>query len=356
LACELCNLPDNESVMLLCDGCGTGWHTYCLQPPLATVPYGTWICPYCEARGLTIAEVDSKAAPELPTLGAPAPPKTVPRDVRHLHNLTVSKPVADSAGGDQALLKGVTTYMGSRAKVQRFLITYETGDTELLTRAELGARLPELVPSANATVIIRPSEPLPLTWPLGSEANLQAALHATCPVMACTAPPLSAAPAEGGAVPIDVYWPLRDNVNDWAFGRVLLPWGDDEHPTFRTSIPSTVANGVAPGGWDHPLKPRLYRTHAPSTVIMGGCPPEVLDLALGLAVRFSRLLVAAHVPATYVSGAHLGRFSWLSNLSKAGRVYVLRSVPGHLWLLIASSPGVFGRVLKASPAPSYWPW
>ncbi|PNH03439.1 Gag-Pol polyprotein [Tetrabaena socialis] len=32
LACEHCGFPNHEDKMLLCDGCGTGWHLYCLQP------------------------------------------------------------------------------------------------------------------------------------------------------------------------------------------------------------------------------------------------------------------------------------------------------------------------------------
>ena len=43
--CEVCNFPDDEDKMLLCDTCGDGYHLYCLQPPLLSVPTGNWICP-----------------------------------------------------------------------------------------------------------------------------------------------------------------------------------------------------------------------------------------------------------------------------------------------------------------------
>ena len=33
LACEVCNFPDDDAHMLLCDFCNMGWHTYCLDPP-----------------------------------------------------------------------------------------------------------------------------------------------------------------------------------------------------------------------------------------------------------------------------------------------------------------------------------
>jgi hypothetical protein len=51
--CELCGSPDDEEVMLICDGCFKGYHIYCLQPPLAAVPdVEVWLCPGCKAQGI----------------------------------------------------------------------------------------------------------------------------------------------------------------------------------------------------------------------------------------------------------------------------------------------------------------
>ena len=33
--------------MLLCDGCDRGYHTFCLNPPLARAPLASWFCPDC---------------------------------------------------------------------------------------------------------------------------------------------------------------------------------------------------------------------------------------------------------------------------------------------------------------------
>jgi histone demethylase JARID1 len=33
--------------MILCDYCNGGYHTYCLDPPLAAVPTGDWFCAEC---------------------------------------------------------------------------------------------------------------------------------------------------------------------------------------------------------------------------------------------------------------------------------------------------------------------
>lgn len=41
---------DSES-LLLCDSCDNEWHTYCLAPPLDTIPEGHWFCLSCIKQG-----------------------------------------------------------------------------------------------------------------------------------------------------------------------------------------------------------------------------------------------------------------------------------------------------------------
>ncbi|KAI8476217.1 MAG: hypothetical protein J3K34DRAFT_365128, partial [Monoraphidium minutum] len=48
--CAKCGASDQGELMLLCDACDAGWHTFCLDPPLAAVPEGDWACPDCEAK------------------------------------------------------------------------------------------------------------------------------------------------------------------------------------------------------------------------------------------------------------------------------------------------------------------
>ncbi|XP_057775815.1 lysine-specific demethylase JMJ17 isoform X2 [Salvia miltiorrhiza] len=45
--CEQCKSGFHGDVMLLCDRCDKGWHTYCLSPPLMTIPPGNWYCLEC---------------------------------------------------------------------------------------------------------------------------------------------------------------------------------------------------------------------------------------------------------------------------------------------------------------------
>ncbi len=54
LACEVCGFPDDDQYMLLlCDYCNTGWHMYCLQPPLEKLPPGS--CSRSVALSLLLA-------------------------------------------------------------------------------------------------------------------------------------------------------------------------------------------------------------------------------------------------------------------------------------------------------------
>ena len=49
VACTVCRQTGEEARMLLCDGagCGKGFHTFCLEPPLKGIPKGDWFCDSC---------------------------------------------------------------------------------------------------------------------------------------------------------------------------------------------------------------------------------------------------------------------------------------------------------------------
>ncbi|XP_062502466.1 bromodomain adjacent to zinc finger domain protein 1A-like isoform X2 [Corticium candelabrum] len=50
-SCRLCRRKGDASLMLLCDGCDRGHHTYCLHPPMEQVPDGDWFCADCKSGG-----------------------------------------------------------------------------------------------------------------------------------------------------------------------------------------------------------------------------------------------------------------------------------------------------------------
>lgn len=45
--CEICLRGDDGMSMLLCDECNRGYHMYCLDPPLNSIPKSEWYCPPC---------------------------------------------------------------------------------------------------------------------------------------------------------------------------------------------------------------------------------------------------------------------------------------------------------------------
>ncbi|CAG8960379.1 hypothetical protein HYFRA_00012454 [Hymenoscyphus fraxineus] len=58
--CPICNLADNEDVLLLCNACDAPYHTYCVG--LSGVPRGDWYCMEChddgtEARALELGNL-----------------------------------------------------------------------------------------------------------------------------------------------------------------------------------------------------------------------------------------------------------------------------------------------------------
>ena len=53
IKCIVCQRPDNESCLLLCDGlgCSNACHTCCCPTPLYSIPHGKWFCSQCQAAG-----------------------------------------------------------------------------------------------------------------------------------------------------------------------------------------------------------------------------------------------------------------------------------------------------------------
>jgi transposase InsO family protein len=51
--CQVCKEHRHWDLMLLCDNCDAGYHTFCLSPSLDSVPEGHWICPQCTSLGVT---------------------------------------------------------------------------------------------------------------------------------------------------------------------------------------------------------------------------------------------------------------------------------------------------------------
>ena len=56
--CQICGNDHDFDSMILCDGCDDEYHTYCLEPPLASVPRGDWYCDQCRATAMDVSATD----------------------------------------------------------------------------------------------------------------------------------------------------------------------------------------------------------------------------------------------------------------------------------------------------------
>ncbi|XP_067315291.1 bromodomain adjacent to zinc finger domain protein 2B isoform X4 [Pseudorasbora parva] len=66
--CQMCRKGDNEDLLLLCDGCDKGCHTYCHKPKITNIPEGDWYCPACISK----ASGQSPKSKKTPNRASPA--------------------------------------------------------------------------------------------------------------------------------------------------------------------------------------------------------------------------------------------------------------------------------------------
>jgi len=89
--CEICRSSERHSEMVLCTLCNSGWHKFCLQPPMKTIPSSDWFCPICIAAdkhsspptsGSQQSTVPGHVHSEVPS-SLPASPRRFLRPQRH---------------------------------------------------------------------------------------------------------------------------------------------------------------------------------------------------------------------------------------------------------------------------------
>jgi hypothetical protein len=158
LPCEACGFPDDDAVMILCDSCGTGWHSYCLDPPLEKIPHKqVWVCPNCLSGGVTKADIEAQGRQPSKEPGKkrgkgkgkakqPAEPKEVKRKVdaaaaeAHVGRW-VRRYTTDSSGESHDKW-GVVHFRGDRHEPDYVEIRYEDGTEEITTMRGLRALRP----------------------------------------------------------------------------------------------------------------------------------------------------------------------------------------------------------------------
>jgi hypothetical protein len=158
-------MATDGATLLLCDGCGAGWHMHCLSPPLTAVPDGAWVCPSCEAAGVDKASVEARAT------AAPAQPSAYDKrtgdhmelDGRQIYQLWRH----GEANGQHALKwhAGTATYLGHRGRWAWFRVDYDDGDSVNMTMGKLRAIIENMPPAPPAGVAAGAEPPLPPAAP-----------------------------------------------------------------------------------------------------------------------------------------------------------------------------------------------
>eukprot|EP00798_Chlamydomonas_sp_ICE-L_P002246 gene2246-biopygen4517 len=101
--------------MLLCDSCGAGYHTHCLDLPLPAVPDGDWFCPNCTVSGITAIPagrpVTLEAALKEPNLFPTPQTRSRDRAAQACDKMLVIKQVRVQGGLDKAVW-GTASYQG----------------------------------------------------------------------------------------------------------------------------------------------------------------------------------------------------------------------------------------------------
>ena len=365
LPCQACHSPSGDEWMLLCDGCGTGWHTYCLKPPLRHIPEGTWVCPQCSAKGVTPQQVEARPLTSAPPVSAPSQPALQPPPfLKSLQGARVVR--VGSAPGSQGDRTGVATYVGRQGRAYMFDVVYQDGSSEVVTVRQLRTMLAPPGPrpgrSRRATAAVTHVQPS--NWNLGSGGAVAAALSVAMPgnhpvsKVALITSALASASFLGPAVPVEHAVVLQSSLDLCLLREAVCPW--DVSPSVRSALLSHgihVLKSKSVNPVD-PLTPSFYESvqQQVSRVesVFLSAAGHVLDLAVPAAIRYAQTFVVARVPVSYVSTADEVRMRWLKSLQKQGRLLMLRcpmvAAEGSLfmWLVIFASPLIKQMVVKDS--------
>jgi hypothetical protein len=362
LPCQICRSAQDDADMLLCDLCGDGYHTFCLEPPLSDIPAGDWFCPDCSASGnapqLVQAQRHQLSAeqPAKPVVPDPFLSKTVRRNIeqaRQLHGRVLH--ARETRRKPERW--GTVIFKGEQFRPNYYQLQWQDGEvmdrysrTRLLSSGWLmpeGTQLPAVTHVHVAAV-----QPLPaLTTTQGAAHALHSAMPGTwqdhhAAVIATYLQQYRPA----AAVPHKEVWPLLRLLDTSHFTSILDPWaGLGGVRDGLSTLPCTVVcadprpgvpdvrqlDSYTASGYQ-----QLAREGVSFDAIITSPPLALLDLAIPLAVAAARLIACVRVPSHYISDAPAPRSRWLQALRTAGRLMVIfnlpkgRDTPRHAWLLI----------------------
>jgi hypothetical protein len=174
-ACEVCGSPDKEELMLLCDSCNAGYHTFCLQPPLSGVPPGHWVCPECSAAGVSKQQVEEREVQWQQQQDAQQQQERLSRawqEAAALDGRWIRHHQPGASGWRGEVSYGQLVFLGAAAgKHPKLRVLYQNGETEEITARACSGKLRRLLPPGDQP----PARPTACSVQLACHANSPAA-------------------------------------------------------------------------------------------------------------------------------------------------------------------------------------
>jgi hypothetical protein len=378
--CSGCETPDDEGLMLICDSCGKGWHTYCLQ--LDVVPIEPiWICPVCISAGVTpaLVEVQQRVVPSRgpgEVQFRTVKQQLVDEQARLLDQLAVTEQQQhrrvhgvlqfiprqdrDPAHPRQAFRflvhgqdpnRGITyeAALTLKHKHERWLAARQA-DPDLEAAQQLSPLHPVLVTKAKVKLVA----PAVIDWSDDDEVQAAHQLYVGRPAVAAQVAVLQQLVGSRQEVPAAVspaeVQLLLSAVDLNSCAKFLSPWAADEvlqnalHERYRRKVVLPAQNELC-NQWS----PRCYQAAAMGVEVdwVFITPPAGLEFfVLAMAVKHARLGVAMLVDAAWLHEGQDSLFDsaaqyLLSKYKQEDRLALVHpaSVAGRVWVVVFAAAG-----------------
>jgi len=387
--CELCGMPDREESMLLCDGCGQGYHIQCLSPPLKSVPKGDWYCETCK-----LALVSSAGVIDV------RPQGYFSRDLdgNALQTAEVARERARQLDKSVVVEQGVCEVTGARlSKWGRLefresipgptcmFVQFRDGstsgpfsmDTLKVTVLEPDFEMPVAMHHIVAATVTRQYGVLPDVWDVNDKSQCTIALKSLMPGQW----PSAAVSRICKATPGTQYYAER--AQDWdrpliapacikllnkvvdlkSFGALFDPTagrGNVVKNLRELRLPvysNEYHKSYNADSHEDPCQPVTYKKLKEAgqlgAIVMAPWP-RLIDLVLPLACMFAECAVCCHVPGVYITCPVTPRAMWLKTLHVEGRLLHIFGLPREpastegsgLWLCIFPSREARDRAIR----------
>jgi len=383
LPCQVCKDHRHWGSMLMCDNCDTGWHTFCLSPPLEDVPEGDWVCPKCMADGVTLESLAAKrqsyvADPQSrPNLEMPGRARLA--KAQRLAEQWHGKPVVHVSKGRQRHARVV--FQGP-FQSKWFLLQWEDGTStehhagilrhlHVIDETQAPATIPPIPEPVRILATFRNQFPTlhcwyaepehiqqflfmtmsfaaaPNGWLLCMRACLRLIAEGTMPVVQVA---LEHVPI------LRTLWPEHStNSCLWPVSGPLPEWCPSVFGTCVTNNPCEKAEFARTHFNPFGLAMHEFYGAGPAMDAYAFfSPPELLDLQLPLAHKHACHMVVAYAPSSYVRERMPHRQAWLASLRALNLllfVHIMdeqRAMSSHGWLFLFAEPESRAQLMPMS--------